>query len=187
MKRWTRVAATVAAGVLAAPGCGFDDHGGGGDGGGTGGIRNAKVIEVNAMKDATGTVTYCTGKDTTGETREWSRRFDEKYAAQGLSVRIVEFPASADEQRNRTVQRQEAKAADCDVFRSDVTRTAEFASQGWLYDLTPHVESIRDRFIAAQLETAFYENVNRVLAGQTSAEEAMRQARADIEEALATF
>lgn len=68
-----------------------------------------------------------------------------------------------------------------------MTRTAEFASQGWLYDLTPHVESIRDRFIAAQLETAFYENVNRVLAGQTSAEEAMRQARADIEEALATF
>ncbi|HWT25083.1 MAG TPA: hypothetical protein VN213_16395 [Solirubrobacteraceae bacterium] len=47
MKRWTRVAATVAAGVLAAPGCGFDDQGGGGDGGGTGGIRNAKVIDVN--------------------------------------------------------------------------------------------------------------------------------------------
>ena len=35
--------------------------------------------------------------------------------------------------------------------------TAEFASQGWLYDLTPYVESIKDRFIPAPLETATYE------------------------------
>jgi multiple sugar transport system substrate-binding protein len=43
------------------------------------------------------------------------------------------------------------------VFRSDVIWTAEFASQGWLYDLTPYVESIKDRFIPAPLETATYE------------------------------
>jgi multiple sugar transport system substrate-binding protein len=109
------------------------------------------------MKGAKGDVTYCTGKDTTGETKEWSKRFNEKYASQGLSVKIVEFPASADEQRNQFVQRQEAKAGDCDVFRSDVIWTAEFASQGRLYDLTPYVDTIKDRFIPSSLETATFE------------------------------
>ena len=108
------------------------------------------------MKGAKGRVTYCTGKDTTGETKEWAKRFNAKYKAQGLSVEILEFPASADAQRQQFVQRQEAKAADCDVFRSDVIWTAEFASQGWLYDLTPYVARIRDRFLAP-LQTATYE------------------------------
>ena len=70
----------------------------------------------------------------------------------------VEFPASADEQRNQFVQRQEAKSADCDVFRSDVIWTAEFASQGWLYDLTPYMDEVRDRFIPSSLETATFED-----------------------------
>ena len=109
------------------------------------------------MEGAKGTVTYCTGKDTTGETKEWRKRFNEKFADQGLEAKVVEFPASADEQRTQFVQRQEAKSADCDVFRSDVIWTAEFAQQGWLYDLTPYVESIKDRFIPAPLETATYD------------------------------
>ena len=79
------------------------------------------------MEGAKGTVTYCTGKDTTGETKEWRKLFNEKFADQGLEAKVVEFPASADEQRTQFVQRQEAKAADCDVFRSDVIWTAEFA------------------------------------------------------------
>jgi multiple sugar transport system substrate-binding protein len=122
-----------------------------------GATEDAKAIDVDAMEGAKGKVVYCTGKDTTGETKEWSKRFNAKYESQGLSAKVVEFPASADEQRNQFVQRQEAKSGDCDVFRSDVIWTAEFASQGWLYDLTPYVESIKDRFIAAPLETATYD------------------------------
>jgi multiple sugar transport system substrate-binding protein len=38
-----------------------------------------------------------------------------------------------------------------------------------------------------QISQAIYKNVNRALSGQTSAEEAMKQAEADIEGALATF
>ena len=140
-----------------AAGCGGDDDGGTAGTGETGSTKDAKVIDVKSMEGAKGAVTYCTGKDTTGETKEWRKRFNAKYAAQGLEAKVVEFPASADEQRNQFVQRQEAKSADCDVFRSDVIWTAEFASQGWLYDLTPYVESIKDRFIPAPLETATYD------------------------------
>jgi multiple sugar transport system substrate-binding protein len=157
-----RTAATAAALLLglAAAGCGGDDDGGGSastGGGESQQVKNAKAIDLDSMNGAKGRVTYCTGKDTTGETKEWSKRFNAKYKAQGLSVRIFEFPASADEQRNQFVQRQEARAADCDVFRSDVIWTAEFASQGWLYDMTPYVERIKDRFIQSSLETATYD------------------------------
>jgi multiple sugar transport system substrate-binding protein len=147
--------AICAAAALALGGCGGDD--GGTSSGGEPPKAQGKAIDVNAMDGAKGDVTYCTGKDTTGETKEWSKRFNDKYASQGLKVKIVEFPASADEQRTQFVQRQEAKAGDCDVFRSDVIWTAEFASQGWLYDLTPYVDTIKGRFIPSSLETATYD------------------------------
>jgi multiple sugar transport system substrate-binding protein len=153
--------AIVAAFVLGLAGCGDDEGGGGGGGSAQTGegsvIENAKAIDVGSMEGATGKVTYCTGKDTTGENKEWSKRFNEQYSDQGLSVEIFEFPASADEQRNQFVQRQEAKSGDCDVFRSDVIWTAEFASQGWLYDMTPYMDTVRDRFIPSSLESATYE------------------------------
>jgi multiple sugar transport system substrate-binding protein len=152
--------AIVAAFVLGFAGCGDDEGGGGGGSAETGessAIKNAKAIDVGSMEGATGKVTYCTGKDTTGETKEWSKRFNEQYKDQGLSVEIFEFPASADEQRNQFVQRQEAKSGDCDVFRSDVIWTAEFASQGWLYDMTPYMDTVRDTFIPSSLESATYE------------------------------
>jgi multiple sugar transport system substrate-binding protein len=157
LRRITTIAAALTLAVAA--GCGGDDDGGGtaGSGGETGATQDAKVIDVNSMDGAKGSVTYCTGKDTTGETKEWSKQFNAKYESQGLSVKIVEFPASADEQRNQFVQRQEAKSADCDVFRSDVIWTAEFASQKWLYDLTPYLDKVKDRFIPSSLETATYD------------------------------
>jgi multiple sugar transport system substrate-binding protein len=157
MVRWATVA--VCATVLALAGCGDDSGGGGGGGAGgqAGATKNAKAIDPGAMKTAKGQVVYCTGKDTTGETKDWSKQFNEKYKSQGLSVKIVEFPASADEQRNQFVQRQEAKSGDCDVFRSDVIWTAEFASQGWLYDLGPYMETQKDRFFDSSLETATYD------------------------------
>jgi ABC-type glycerol-3-phosphate transport system substrate-binding protein len=112
MVRRVRVAAAAAILGLTAAGCGGDDGGGGG-GGSTSAdegrqVKNAKVIDLASMNGAKGQVTYCTGKDTTGETKEWRKRFNAKYEAQGVSVRILEFPASADEQRNQFVPRPEA-------------------------------------------------------------------------------
>jgi multiple sugar transport system substrate-binding protein len=69
----------------------------------------------------------------------------------------VEFPASADEQRNQFIQRQQAKSGDCDVFSSDVVWTAEFASQKWLYDLTPYIKDKEADYIPATIETVTYD------------------------------
>jgi multiple sugar transport system substrate-binding protein len=135
--------AVLMCGVLVAA-CGDDDDEGGGGGGGTaseetGATEGAKVIDPALMDSAKGEVTYCQGKDTAGNATEMIKRFNEEFGPD-LQAKLVEFPASADEQRNQFIQRQQAKSGDCDVFSSDVIWTAEFASQMWLYDLTPYME-----------------------------------------------
>jgi multiple sugar transport system substrate-binding protein len=150
-------AALLCALVLAA--CGGDDGGGGGgSGGGEGGgtTSGAKVIDVNSMNGAKGTVTYCQGKDTAGNAHAWVEAYNKKNT--GITVKLFEFPASADAQRQQFIQRQQAKSGDCDIFSSDVIWTAEFASQKWIYDMTPYVEKRKSEFIQAPLQTVTFEN-----------------------------
>ena len=85
------------------------------------------------------------------------RRVQQEVSGHDLTAKLVEFPASADEQRNQFIQRQQAKSGDCDVFSSDVIWTAEFASQKWLYDMTPYIEESKGDFIEAPVETVTYD------------------------------
>ncbi len=139
--------------------CGGDDGGGGGSAsGGSGGeeqTAGVKKIDPASMDNAKGTVTYCVGKDTTGATHAWIDAFNAKKT--GVTVKILEFPASADAQRQQFIQRQQAKSGECDMFSSDVIWTAEFASQKWLYDMTPYVEKRKSEFIQAPIETVTFE------------------------------
>ena len=148
----------LACGVLIA-GCGGDDGGGGeaGGGGSAGRTEGAKVIDPASMEGAKGTVKFCQGKDTTGVVAALKENFNAKFADQGLKMEFVEFPASADEQRNQFIQRQQAKSGDCDLFGSDVIWTAEFAQQKWLYDVTPYMEKRKSEFLPAPLETVDYD------------------------------
>jgi multiple sugar transport system substrate-binding protein len=141
-------------------GCGDDEGGGGGGTSGseeTGATEGAKAIDVASMEGAKGEVTYCTGKDTSGAQKESVKLFNEENKANGLSAKLLEFPESADEQRNQFIQRQEAKSGECDIFYSDVIWTAEFASQKWLMDVTPYVEERESEFIPATFETVSYD------------------------------
>jgi multiple sugar transport system substrate-binding protein len=142
---------------LLAVGCGDDEADDGGDGGGqtAGTVEGAKVIDPASMEGAKGDVTVCGGKDTTGSKKAGVKAFNAQNP--GITVKMLEFPESADEQRNQFVQRQEAKSGECDVFYSDVIWTAEFAIQNWLYEMTPYVEQRRDEFIESTFETATYE------------------------------
>jgi multiple sugar transport system substrate-binding protein len=151
--------------ALAACGGSDNESGGGGGGGGAstssggGGVKveGAKVIDPKSLENPPkGTVKYCQGKDTTGDGHAKVKLFNEKYGSQGYKATLTEFPASADQQRTQFIQRQQAKSDDCDVFSSDVIWTAEFASQKWLYDLTPYVNQSRSKFIGAPLETVHY-------------------------------
>jgi trehalose/maltose transport system substrate-binding protein len=152
--------------ALAACGGSDNDSGGGGGGGGgastsSGGggvkVEGAKVIDAKSLDNPPkGTVKFCQGKDTTGIGKQVVKDFTTKYGAQGYKATLTEFPASADQQRAQFIQRQQAKSDDCDVFSSDVIWTAEFASQKWLYDLTPYVQAQKSKYIGAPLETVHY-------------------------------
>ena len=141
--------------------CGDDSDSGGGGGSTSsdsgGESANAKVIDPASMDGAKGEITYCQGKDTAGNAKALIEGFNQKFQSQGITAKLVEFPADAGQQRAQFVQRQEAKSGECDVFSSDVIWTAEFASQGWLYDLTPYIEDRRDDFIQPAIDTATYE------------------------------
>jgi multiple sugar transport system substrate-binding protein len=136
--------------------CG-SDSGSSGGGGSAKKISGAKVIDVKAMTSPPkGTIKYCQGKDTTGSGKEVVADFNKKFGSQGYKATLTEFPASADQQRAQFIQRQQAKSDDCDVFSSDVIWTAEFASQKWLYDLTPYINQAKSKYIGAPLETVHY-------------------------------
>jgi multiple sugar transport system substrate-binding protein len=141
--------------------CGSDNSssssgGGGGGGGGssTAKVSGAKAIDVKSMDGAKGNVTLCMGKDTSGDKTALVKQFNA--ANPGITAKLLEFSTSADEQRAQFVQRQEAKSGECDVFYSDVIWTAEFASQKWLYDMTPYLNSKKSELIPATLKTVDY-------------------------------
>ncbi len=156
-------AALACAAFVAA--CGGDDDEGGGGGGGT--ADSGKVVDPASIETAKGDVTVCMGKDTSGDITEAVKEFNAQ--SNGVTVKLLEFSTSADEQRTQFVQRQEAKQGECDVFSSDVIWTAEFASQGWLYDMTPYVESRKDEIIEATLETVTFEDKMWGMPQQTDA------------------
>jgi multiple sugar transport system substrate-binding protein len=152
--------AALLCGVFVAA-CGGDDSGGGGGSSSSGSSESgategAKTIDPKLADNAKGEVTYCQGKDTSGNAHYMIDEFNKKYGPD-LKAKLVEFPASADEQRTQFIQRQQAKSGDCDVFSSDVIWTAEFASQKWLYDMTPYMEDKKADYIEAPVETVTYD------------------------------
>ena len=144
---WSPPAATTA--VVAAA------SSGGATGSESGSTKGAKVIDLSLADNAKGTVRYCQGKDTAGDAKDWVKTFNAKNT--GVTVELVEFSPDAGQQRQSFVQRQEAKSGDCDMFSSDVIWTAEFASQKWLYDMTPYVEKKKAEYIPATLQTITYD------------------------------
>jgi multiple sugar transport system substrate-binding protein len=154
-KRMLQLVCLLMASAVLVAACGEDE----GDGGGTqteaGATEGAKVIDVNAMEGATGDVTFCLGKDTAGDKTAAIKRFNEQNP--DIEAKMLEFSTSADEQRTQFVQRQEAKSGECDVFYADGIWTAEFASQKWIFDMTPYVEQRKDELIPATLETVTFD------------------------------
>jgi multiple sugar transport system substrate-binding protein len=116
---------------------------------GGGGAGSAPVAK------ATGNVTWCIGKDTTGAFSEMVTRFNKQYPK--AHVKLLELPTSADQQRAQLIQRLRAKSPECDVLGMDVVWTAEFAGQNWLRDASNLVDKRKADFIPSTLKTAQFD------------------------------
>jgi multiple sugar transport system substrate-binding protein len=137
--------------------CGSDSGSSSSSSKSTGQTKGAKAVDPASMKNAKGNVTYCAGKDTSGDLIEGIKNFNKKYAGQGLKATLKEFPESADEQRTQFIQRQRAKSGECDGFEADVVWTAEFASQKWLLDQSKYVDSRKSEFVPSTLESVTFD------------------------------
>jgi trehalose/maltose transport system substrate-binding protein len=142
---------------------GLSACGGGGDGGGS----EAKTLQSSDTKGASGSVTWCIGKDTSGAFKTAVDQFNEENPK--LEAKLLELPENADIQREQQIQRLRAESSECDVLGMDVIWTAEYAASGWLYDLTPVVEEHESEFIPSTVETVEYEGKKWALPFNTNA------------------
>jgi multiple sugar transport system substrate-binding protein len=139
-----RIACAVAVAVLTVlAGCG---------GGGSSTSAVGKNAKSAPAPKATGNVTWCIGKDTTGAFSEMVSRFNK--ANPNAKVKLLELPTSADQQRTQLIQRLRAKSSECDVLGMDVVWTAEFAGQNWLRDVSSIVDKRKGEFIPSTVKTA---------------------------------
>ncbi len=123
----------------------------------------AKVIDPGSMRHAVGKVTYCTGKDVvksrdgrTSQHADATRQFNAEFDPE-VHVDLYQLPRNATQQFNLFSSRQREHSDLCDVFYSDVTWTAEFAHNGWLYDLSPYVKPRLDSYVPAMRKAALFD------------------------------
>lgn len=151
-RRRALLCGAIAAGALAIAGCGGDDE--------TSSRSNDAATKTGltlaGAEKATGTVTFCGPKDISGINASGIKRFNKAFAAQGLKAQQLEF-AAGDDQRVQFIQRQQAKSSECDIFDASDEWIAEFASQGWIEDLTAYVDSRKDEFLLTTLNAGNYE------------------------------
>jgi multiple sugar transport system substrate-binding protein len=148
MKTPRFMAVLVATLVLAIAGCGSDDDDGGG----------APDAEKATQAKASGNVTWCIGKDTTGAFSTVVEDFNK--ANPDANAKLIELPTDAGEQRRLQVQRLQAESAECDVLGTDVIWTAEYAGQNWLLDVSDFISESGDKFIPSTVDTTTYEGKN---------------------------
>jgi multiple sugar transport system substrate-binding protein len=140
----------AAAAILAIAGCGGDDDDGGGGG--------APEAEKVGQAKATGDVTWCIGKDTSGAFQTVVDSFNK--ANPDANAKLLQLPEAADEQRRLQIQRLRAESPECDVLGMDVIWTAEYAAQGWLLDVSDFISENGDQFIQSTVDTTEYEGKN---------------------------
>ena len=148
MKTARMLVALVVTALFAAVGCG----GGGDDSGG------APKAEKATQAKASGNVTWCIGKDTTGAFGTVVDNFNK--ANPDANVKLLELPTDAGEQRRLQIQRLRAKSSECDVLGMDVIWTAEYAAQGWLKDVSDYISQNGDQYIKSTVDTTEYEGKN---------------------------
>jgi multiple sugar transport system substrate-binding protein len=142
------LAALAAMLMFAIAGCGSDDDDDGG----------ASSAEKVTQAKASGDVTWCIGKDTTGAFGTVVDNFNK--ANPNANAKLLELPEDAGEQRRLQIQRLRAKSTECDVLGMDVIWTVEYSGQGWLKDVTDFMSQNGDNFIKSTVDTTEFDGKN---------------------------
>ncbi len=114
-----------------------------------------EVIDPAVADDATGEVTLCGNNDSGA----FGALIDSFNASQSAVTAIYQaLGPNTTETRQQAIQRLEGGQTDCDVYLTDVVWTAEWATQGWIYDQTKLIEEIGEPLLPSALGTAKYDD-----------------------------
>lgn len=153
-RRLVKATALLSVASISMTGCGSDSQAG------TIASDAAPVTQTlasNADQGASGDIVFCGGKDT-GIQTNLVQNFNATQTA--VKASYVELGPDTNAARTAAIQRLEGGNKDCDIYMTDVTWTAEWASQGWLYDQTDLVEEIGTDVMPSVLETTVFDNKN---------------------------
>ncbi len=158
-KRWIAPVALSLGAALALAGCSGDsdknsDGNLGADGAENIALPKVDMLSPDADKDAAGTVTVCGGKDAAGAQADIMKMFNDSHP--GITAKYVELGADTDATRTAAIQRLEGGATDCDVYFTDLVWTPEWASQGWIYDMTDVIKDSSSDIFDSVVSTTEY-------------------------------
>lgn len=136
-------AAGVVALALTSAACGGSGSSGGSGGSSSGG-------------NATGPVTFVTGKDNSGVWAPTVARWNKAHPKE--KVTIKEQSDQADQQHDDIVQHMQAKDPSYDLVTVDVVWTPEFAAKGWLTPLKGNYQLSTKGLVPATVKAATYNN-----------------------------
>ena len=119
----------------------------------------APIVPPAPPQNVQGEITYCTGADVVTSEDGRSQHaaavdaFNEKFGPD-VRAKLKQLAEDASEQYAQFSRLQRNRSDDCDVLYSDVIWTADFAQNGWLYDLSPYAEPRLNEFIDAMQQAA---------------------------------
>jgi multiple sugar transport system substrate-binding protein len=126
---------------------------GGGDDGKTDGTTKPSA-DASALSGR-GPITLATGKDTSGNLQKQIDTWNAAHPTE--TVKIIELPEKADDQRNAMIQNAQAKQDTYTVLNLDVVWTAEFAANRWVAEL-PEADLGTDKLLKPTVDTGKYFN-----------------------------
>lgn len=123
----------------------------------------------------TGPITLATGKDTTGTLNAILDTWNKAHPSE--TVKLVELPADADQQRQQMVQNAQTKSDAYTILNLDVVWTSEFAANGWVEAL-PKKQFPLDKYLPPVIKTAQY--FDKLYAAPYASDGALLYSRADL-------
>ncbi len=124
-----------------------------------------------------GPITFATGELDTGYLHALLHQWNADPAHRNEQVTYIPLPNEADDQHAQLVGNLQTRSSRYDVMSLDVVWTAEFAANGWIVPLNPHLFPLHD-FLSPAVATAQY--AGRLFAVPFTSNAGLLYYRADI-------
>lgn len=108
---------------------------------------------TTAAKQEEASIVFASGKDTGGAIAAMIKEF--QIENPNITVDFQELPGASDDIKKSVMTSLAAGDDDPDVLALDIIWVSQFASAGWLMDVTSDVNAIKDKYLGGPISTCF--------------------------------